>query len=155
MSAGSPRSWQHIGVALWTLEDLIAVLECQLDHAIMWSQLVPLFAPGRAADSVTAFRAEHVHGAHQRAHIVLRYVMEEGLAYQSTLANDGSGDALTPESLAVLVNQRLQREGNVARCSSDDVRGALAVAASPVFGGVTERANGGYVIERRLGAERG
>ncbi len=67
-------------VALWTIEDLIAVLECQLDHPIMWSQLAPLFAPGRAADAVTTFRAEHLHGAHQRAHIVLRYVMQEGLA---------------------------------------------------------------------------
>jgi hypothetical protein len=104
---------------------------------------------------VAAFRAEHLHGTHQRAHVVLRYVMEEGLVYQASLASDGSGDALTAEALAVLVNQRLQREQNVARCSSEDVRSALAVAASPVFGGVTERANGGFVIERRLGMDRG
>jgi hypothetical protein len=131
------------------------VLVCQFDHAIMWSQLVPLFSPGRVADSVIAFRAEHLHGAHQRAHVVLRYVMEEGLAYQESLTNDGSGDALTAEALAVLVNQRLQRENNLARCSSADVNRALAVATSPVFSGATESANGSIVIERRLGIDHG
>lgn len=142
-------------VALWTLADLIAVLECQLDHPIMWSHLEPLFAPGHAADNVTAFRAEHLHGAHQRAHVILRYVMEEGLAYQESLANDGSGDALTPEALTVLVNQRLQRENDLARCSSADVRNALAVATSLVFGGATQTTAGAFVIERRLGLDRG
>jgi hypothetical protein len=69
----------------------------------------------------------------------IMWVMEEELAYQVSLASDGSGDALAAEALAVLVNQRLRREGNVARCNSADVRGALVVAASPVLGGVTER----------------
>lgn len=142
-------------VGLWTLADLIAVLECQLDHPIMWSHLEPLFAPGRAADNVTAFRAEHLHGAHQRAHVILRYVMEEGLAYQESLADDGSGDALTPEALTVLVNKRLQRENDLARCSSADVRNALAVATSLVFGGATQTTAGGFVIERRIGLDRG
>lgn len=121
----------------------------------MWSHLEPLFAPGRAADNVTAFRAEHLHGAHQRAHVILRYVMEEGLAYQESLADDGSGDALTPEALTVLVNQRLQRENDLARCSSADVRNALAVATSLVFGGATQTTAGGFVIERRIGLDRG
>jgi hypothetical protein len=142
-------------VALWTLEDVIAVLECQLDHPIMWSQLVPLFAPRRAADNVAAFHAEHLHEAYQRAHVILRYMMEEGLAYQESLANDGSGDALTAEALAVLVNQRLQRENDLARCSSADVHNALAVATSLVFGGATQSVAGGFVIERRLGLDRG
>jgi DNA primase len=139
-------------VALWTLADLIAVMECQLDHPVMWSALVPLLAPGRAADAVTAFRAEHLHGAHQRAHVVLRYVMEEGLAYQESLA-DG-GDALSADALAVLVNQRLGRETDAARCSVADVRAALAFAASPVVGGVSLHGDG-FVVERRVGADRG
>ena len=144
------------GVALWTLDDLIAVLECQLDHPIMWSHLEPLFAPGRASDAVTTFRAAHLHGDHQRAHIALRYVMEEGLAYQTSLGAAGRGGSdgvLTAEALTILVNQRLAREGDIARCNVDDVRAALAVASSAVFAGVSERPDGSFVIERRIRAE--
>jgi len=57
--------------------------------------------------------------------------------------------------LAVLVNQRLQREENLARCSAADVRRALAVATSLVFSGASEAANGGFVIERKLGPDQG
>jgi len=64
--------------------------------------------------------------------------MAEGLAYQESLGSDGTGDSLTPEALAVLVNQRLEREGN-----------------APVFGGVRERANNGFIVEQRLGVDRG
>lgn len=124
-------------VSLWTLADLIAVLECQLHRPVKWTDLRQLLAPGRAADSVAAFRSEHLHGRNTLARLALQYAMEEGLAYQKSLATeDGQvADALvTAEALTLLVNQRMAREGMLGRCSNDDIRSALALATSDLLG---------------------
>lgn len=124
-------------VALWTCDDLFALLRAHAVHAIRWSLLLPLFAPGRASAAIAAFAFAHVHGARKRAHVAYRYVLEEGLRYQELLA---SADAevqktsapLTAEALAVLVNERLARDGELGRVSIDDVRGAVAYGAHPL-----------------------
>jgi hypothetical protein len=140
-------------VSLWTLDDLVSVLECQLHHPITWTALRELFSPGNAADAVVAFRAEHLHGSYTRARLALRYAMEEGLAYQSALATEAEPpeDALlTAEALTLLVNQRMSREGMLGRCSNDDIRSALVLATSKAVGFASAGAGGGIVIERRI-----
>ena len=118
-------------VSLWTLDDLLAVLECHLHHPINWTTLRTLYGAGRVADAVALFRAEHLHGAHTRARLALRYAIEEGLAYQRSVISDESlpTDALlTPEAITLLVNQRMAREGMSGRCSAEDIREAIALA---------------------------
>ena len=66
----------------------------------------------------------------KRAHVAYRYVLEEGLRYQELLAGadpevQRTSAPLTVEALAVLVNERLAREGELGRVSIEDVRGAV------------------------------
>jgi DNA primase len=141
------------GVAMWTLDDLIALLECQLDHPIPWSALRPLFAPGRVADALVAFRATHLHGPYQQAWIAMEYAMQEGLAYQESLAverTDPVDAPLTVEALTLLVNQRMAREGMLGRCSVQHVREAVAIAASAAVGAASIAPTGEVTIERRM-----
>jgi len=124
-------------VALWTCDDLAKLLRAHAVHAIRWSRLVPLFAPGRAADAIAEFAQLHVHGDRKRAHVAYRYVLEEGLAYQELLANadpqvQRTVAPLTVEALAVLVNERLAREGDLGRLSLDDVRAAVTYGVHPL-----------------------
>jgi len=124
-------------VALWTCADLVKLLRAHAVHAIRWSRLVPLFAAGRMSDAIAEFTHLHVHGARKRAHVAYRYVLEEGLAYQELLANadpqvEPAAAPLTVEALAVLVNERLARDGELGRVSLDDVRNAVAYGAHPL-----------------------
>ncbi|MBV8369692.1 MAG: restriction endonuclease [Candidatus Eremiobacteraeota bacterium] len=124
-------------VALWTTEDLVKLLRAHAVHAIRWSRLVPLFAPGRASDAIAEFALLHVHGDRKRAHVAYRYVLEEGLAYQELLANadpqvQRTSAPLTVEALAVLVNERLARESQLGRVSLDDIRRAVAYGVHPL-----------------------
>jgi len=140
-------------VALWTLEHLITVLECQLHHPIKWDALRPLFAPGRVTDAAAAFRAEHLHGAFTRARLALQYAMQEGLSYQRSLTTEAGSpeDALlTPEALTLLVNQRMAREGMIGRCSTDDIRSALLLATARSIGFAETISSAGIVIERLI-----
>ena len=125
-------------VALWTLDDLVTLLQAQAAYPIRWSRFVPLFAPGRSAPAIAAFVFEHLHGTRKRAHIAYRYVLEEGLRYQELLASDDPeverpAAPLTLEALTVLVNERLAREGELGRLSVDDVRRAVALGADPLI----------------------
>jgi hypothetical protein len=124
-------------VALWTSEDLIKLLRAHGVHAIRWSHLVPLFAPGRASNAIAEFALLHVHGDRKRAHVAYRYVLEEGLGYQELLANadpqvQRTSAPLTVEALAVLVNERLAREAQLGRVSLDDIRRAVAYGVHPL-----------------------
>ena len=124
-------------VALWTVGDLAVLLRAHATHAIRWSRLVPLFAPGRASAAITSFAHAHVHGERKRAHVAYRYVLEEGLRYQELLASadpevQKTSAPLTVEALAVLVNERLARDGELGRVSIDDVRGAVAYGTHPL-----------------------
>ena len=124
-------------VALWTVGDLGVLLRAHATHAIRWSRLVPLFAPGRASAAIAAFAYAHLHGERKRAHVAYRYVLEEGLRYQELLASadpevQKTSAPLTVEALAVLANERLAREGELGRVSIDDVRGAVAYGTHPL-----------------------
>ena len=124
-------------MALWTVDDLIALLRAHAVHAIRWSRLVSLFFPGRASAAIAAFAYAHVHGERKRAHVAYRYVLEEGLRYQELLASadpevQKTSAPLTAEALAVLVNERLARESELGRVSIDDVRGAIAYGTHPL-----------------------
>jgi hypothetical protein len=64
-------------------------------------------------------------------------VLEEGLAYQELLANadpqvQRTVAPLTVEALAVLVNERLARDGELGRVSLDDVRAAVTYGVHPL-----------------------
>lgn len=141
-------------VSLWTLEDLIAVLECQLHHPIRWSDLRPLFAPGRVSDAIGVFRAEHLHGAYTRACLAFRYAMEEGLAYQESLITELGAtpdDALlTAEAVTLLINQRMARERMFGRCSIGDVRRAIAFGSLPIIGSFLTLPQDALTIELRV-----
>jgi hypothetical protein len=119
------------------LDDLVALLRAQAAYPIRWSRLVPLLAPGRGAAPVAALAFAHLHGDRKRAHVAYRYVVEEGLRYQELLASDDPdvqrpAAPLTVAALAVLVNERLAREGEAGRVSLDDVRTAVAYGAHPL-----------------------
>jgi hypothetical protein len=140
---GFPRAAEIDGelqthrVALWTCDDLVKLLRAHAIHQIRWSRLPPLLAPGRASDAITEFVQRHVHGARKRAHVAYRYILEEGLRYQELLATadpevQRTPAPLTVEALAVLVNERLARDGELGRVSLDDVRGAVAYGAHPL-----------------------
>lgn len=125
-------------VALWTLDDLVTLLQAHAAYPIRWSRFVPLFASGRSAAAIAAFVFEHLHGARKRAHIAYRYVLEEGLRYQELLASDDPevqrpAAPLTLEALAVLVNERLAREAELGRVSVDDIRAAVTLGTHPLI----------------------
>ena len=139
-------------VALWTIADLVALLECRLHHPIRWTSLRPLFAAGRVAEAVVAFRAEHLHGRYTRARLALQYAMEEGLAYQRSLMTnaDTAEDALlSAEALTVLVNGRMAREGMAGRCSLGDLRAAIDAATSDLISHASRLPSGAVMIEHR------
>jgi hypothetical protein len=124
-------------VALWTYDDLVKLLYAHAVHAIRWSRLIPLFAPGRASAAIAEFARLHLHGYRKRAHVAYRYVLEEGLAYQELLATadpqvERAPAPLTAEALAVLVNERLARDGELGRVSLDDIRDAIAYGVHPL-----------------------
>jgi len=124
-------------VALWTCEDLTILLRAHAIHQIRWSRLRPLFAPGRMSQAIAEFAHLHVHGDRKRAHVTYRYVLEEGLAYQELLANadpqvQRPTAPLTAEALAVLVNERLARDGELGRVSLDDIRRAIIYGTHPL-----------------------
>jgi len=140
-------------VVLWEVEDLIALLRTDAEHPIAWPDLVPLLAAGRASQRVADFTFEHAHGARQRARIVLRFMLEEGLAYQRSLCEadtqvQGVNAPLSVDSLTLLVNQRLEREGDLARASQDDVRAAIAIGVSPLIGAVRQTGDAVTIVSR-------
>jgi bifunctional non-homologous end joining protein LigD len=144
---------QTHGVALWDVDDLIAVLRADASHPIAWPELVPLLAAGRASERVSDLIFQHQHGARQRASIVLRFMLEEGLTYQRSLCEADTqvqhvNAPLSVDSLTLLVNQRLEREGDLARASLDDIRSAIAVAASPLIGAVDQTGETVTIISR-------
>jgi DNA primase len=144
---------QAHGVALWDVDDLIALLRADASHPIAWPELVALLAAGRASERVSEFVFEHQHGARQRASIVLRFMLEEGLMYQRSLCKADTqvqhvNAPLSVDSLTLLVNQRLEREGDLARASQDDIRAAITVAASPLFGAVQQTGETVVVVSR-------
>jgi hypothetical protein len=113
----------------------------------------PLLKAGRASERVNDFIFEHHHGARQRATIVLRLMLEEGLNYQRSLCQSDTQvqhvDAThSVDSLTVLVNQRLEREGDLARASQDNIRAAIAVAASALFNAVHQTEEAVTIISR-------
>lgn len=135
-------------VALWSVDDLIAVLESARWHPVSWTSLAPLFAAGRATQRVADFAFEHRHGSWQRARIALRYMLEEAAKYQASLAVEDAQiertDArLTVESLTLLVNQRLASENAPARMSTADIAKAVEIAASPLYDSIA--VDGPYV----------
>jgi hypothetical protein len=144
-------------VALWTVDDLGVLLRAHATHAIRWSRLVPLFAPGRMSAAIAAFAYAHVHGERKRAHVAYRYVLEEGLRYQELLASadpevQRTSAPLTVEALAVLVNERLAREGELGRVSIEDVRGAVVYGTHPLVD--TMAVDGERVTVEMRSAER-
>jgi hypothetical protein len=147
-------------VALWTVEDLEGLLRAAAVHPIAWPAWVPLLAPGRRAKDITEFCYDHEHGAYVRAHVTLRYVLEEGLAYQIALRSPDPQvervDApLTVEVLATLVNQRLARENDLARIGVEDVRSALTFASHPLVDAARVAKDGSVVVVRRAAADAG
>jgi hypothetical protein len=55
---------------------------------------------------------------------------------------------LTIESLTLLVNQRMAREGMVGRCSNADIRSAVALATAASVGYAEIISETGIVIDR-------
>jgi hypothetical protein len=67
-----------------------------------------------------------------------------GLSYQRSLCQSDIqvqqlSAPLSVDSLALLVNQHLEREGDLARVSQDDIRAAITLAASPLFNAVIKQ----------------
>lgn len=142
-------------VALWTAGDLCALLAAHVQHPIAWSDLRPLFSPGRQSDAIANFVFAHLHGSRERALVAFRYAMEEGLKYQRSLID---GDAqlqpqdapLTVEALAMLVNQRLAAEDDAGRVGVEDVRRAVDLATHPAVGFMSRDANGAVFVQADL-----
>jgi DNA primase len=125
-------------VALWSVEDLISLIEIAALHPIAWPDLIPLFAAGRATQRIADFVFNARHGKRERARVILRTMLAESLAYQRSLSVsdvqvERTDAHLTLDALALLVNQRLERDGDLARASADDIREALAFAESPLI----------------------
>jgi hypothetical protein len=144
---------QTHGVALWSVDGLIALLRADASHPIAWPELVPLLAAGRASEQVSDLVFKHQHGARQRASIVLRFMLEEGLKYQRSLCEadiqvQQVNAPLSLDSLTLLVNQRLERESDLARASQDDIRTAIAFASSPLIGAVEQAGEAVTIISR-------
>ncbi len=142
------------GVGLWTVDDLVSLINAQVQHPIAWSSLRPLFAKGRQSQAIADFVFAHLHGARERALVAFRYVMEEGLSYQRSLAQNDPEiqpvDApLTAEALTMLVNERLANEHDEGRMGVEDIRAAIALATHPAIGFASED-QGGISIEVAL-----
>jgi hypothetical protein len=84
-------------------------------------------------------------------------MLEEGLKYQRSLCEADTqvqhvNAPLSVDSLTLLVNQRLEREGDLARASLDDIRAAIAVAASPLIGAVHQTGEAVTIVSRPMTA---
>lgn len=89
----------------------------------------------------------------RRAGVVLRFMLEEGRNYQRSLSQSDTqvqqvNAPLSVDSLTLLVNQRLEREGDLARASQDDIRTAIAVTASPLVGAVHQTEEAVTIVSR-------
>jgi hypothetical protein len=133
-------------VALWSVEDLIALLQANAEHPIPWTVYPALLTPGSAHQRITDALFEHRHGPRQRATIALRLMWEEALKYQRSLTTadtqiQTTDAALTIESLTLLVNQRLERENDPARMNTTDIAAAISIATSPLIAAAQQTAN--------------
>jgi bifunctional non-homologous end joining protein LigD len=140
-------------VALWTVEDLIALLQADATHPIAWPTYIPLLTPGRSTQRITDTIFTHHHGPRQRAHIALTLMQEEALTYQRSLTTadtqvQRTDAALTIESLTLLVNQRLERNGDLARMGTNDIRAAVAIATSALVEAAHQEAESITLIRR-------
>jgi hypothetical protein len=135
------------GVALWDVEDFVALIQAFVQHPIAWASLRPLFAPGRASDAIACFASEHRYGSRERALVAFRYAMEEGLTYQRSLVTGGPpADApLTAEALTMLVNERLANENDTARLSVEDIRAAVQLGVHPAIAFMTDDTTGIHI----------
>jgi hypothetical protein len=80
-------------------------------------------------------------------------MLEEGLAYQRSLTTadtqvQRTNAPLTIESLTLLVNQRLERNGDLARMGTDDIRAAVAIATSPLIAAAQQEGESITIIRR-------
>jgi hypothetical protein len=149
----STAELQAHNVALWAVNDLIALVRADAAHPIAWTELIPLLAAGRASERVTDFTCSHEHGARERTRLVLRFMLEEGLKYQRSLCEADTqvqsvNAPLSIDSLTLLVNQRLQREGDFARATQDHIRAAISIAALPLIGAVCQTGDAVNIISR-------
>jgi hypothetical protein len=83
-------------------------------------------------------------------------MLEEGLAYQRTLTTadtqvERTNAPLTIESLTLLVNQRLERNNDLARMSTNDIRAAAAIATSALVEAAYQEAETITIIRRPAG----
>jgi hypothetical protein len=113
------------GVALWTVEDLVAILRAGPDLA----ELRTLFAPGPAADRVGDLLWAREHGVRKRLAVICDAIRETAWAAQvEAAAFNRPGDAplFTEDSAMLVVDDSLRQRDSYAPVTRDQIREAFA-----------------------------
>jgi hypothetical protein len=121
----TPAEALNHGVALWTVEDLVALLRVRPDLV----ELRALFAPGPAADRVGDLLWAREHGVRKRLAVVCDAIRETAWAAQvEAAASNRPGDAplFTEDSAMLVVDDWLRQRGSYTPVTRDEVRAAFA-----------------------------
>ena len=111
-------------VSLWTVDDLCRCLAAQIGP----DEVRPLFVPGRAERALTALLWERDHGRRKRVAVIADVIARQGWAVQQTFASGvpaAQTPALTEETLFVLVDEELARDGVTAGATLEEAREAM------------------------------
>ncbi len=117
------------GVALWSVDDLAAVLALPSDA---W-EMRTLFEPGIVEDKLRDLQWEREHGIGKRIAVLCDILRQEGWAVQeSSVAFDAPSDAprLTEESALLLADAHLRNLGSHVPCRRDEIASAFAYLTS-------------------------
>ena len=118
------------GVALWTLDDLIAILTLGANPY----ELRPLFAPGAAADRVAGLAWSRAHGPRKRIAVICDALRESGWNAQVSAATfHAPADAplLTEDAALLLVDDWLAARDSHTPCTREEIRDAIAYLTNP------------------------
>ncbi len=128
------------GVALWTVDDLCAVLAAQIGP----DELRPMFEAGRAAAALRSISWERGHGKRKRVAVIADRLLRDLWRTQVLFASVAAGETpvVDEDALFVLVDEGLARDGLTVGASLVEAREAIA---DLVARGLLRRVGDGFV----------
>jgi hypothetical protein len=118
-------------VALWTVADLVRILELATNPY----EMIPLFDPGRTSNVLDDIEWERRHGRAKRVRTIANVLLEEGWKTQVLAAKEGprvEAPLLNEDAAMMLVDAWLEKQGAKTGCTRADVRAAFDYLTSPL-----------------------
>jgi hypothetical protein len=127
----TPAEALNHGVALWTVDDLVALLRAGPDLA----ELRALFAPGPAADRVGDLLWAREHGVRKRLAVICDAIRETAWAAQVEAAvynRPGDAPLFTEDSAMLVVDDWLRQHDSYVPVTRDEFRWHLPISRTRV-----------------------